>query len=323
VTPEAAGARLDKWLGERPGIASREMARRLILQGAVSVNGRPSEPSRHVRAGDRVAFHVPAAQATAIPAEAHALDVLYEDAALVVVNKPAGVPMHPGPGHRRGTLVNFLLAHCGDLSGIGGELRPGIVHRLDMDTSGIVVVAKSDAAHRALAEQFKAHTVERVYRAIVVARLPRERGTIDLPLARQETHRIKRGVSERGKHAITHWEVERRLGPFTLLRLRLETGRTHQIRVHLAHEGWPVLGDPLYGLARHRGLALPPALMERLEGLRRQALHAAVLGFRHPGTGEWLRFSAPFPPDLQAIVEALESLAAANGTAARQGLARA
>ena len=312
VSEDAAGTRLDKWLGELPGMVSREMARRLILQGAVTVNGRPAEPSRHVRPGDAVEFFVPPPEATAIPAEVGPLEVLYEDAALAVVNKPAGVPMHPGPGHRRGTLVNFLLAHCRDLSGIGGTLRPGIVHRLDKDTSGVVVVAKSDAAHQHLAAQFKAHTVHRVYRAIVVGRPPRPRGTIDLPVARHEAHRIKRSVVSDGKHAVTHWELERSFGPFSLLRLRLETGRTHQIRVHLAHADWPVLGDPLYGQARHRGLRLPAALLERLEGLHRQALHAAELGFTHPLSGEWLQFSAPFPPDLQAVLDALEALAAAG-----------
>ena len=312
VPPQAAGSRLDKWLGELPGIASREMARRLILQGAVSLNGRPAEPAKHLRPGDAVLVSIPAPQASAIPAEAAPLDVLYEDDTLIVVNKPAGVPMHPGPGHRRGTLVNFLLAHCRDLSGIGGELRPGIVHRLDKDTSGVVVAAKSDAAHVHLAAQFKAHSVHRIYRALVVGRPARARGTIDLPMARHAAHRVKRAVTHDGKHAVTHWEVERRYGPFTLLRLKLETGRTHQIRVHLAHADWPVLGDPLYGLARHRGLRLEPALLERLEAFQRQALHAAELGFAHPGDGRWLQFSAPFPPDLQAVLDALEPLAAAG-----------
>jgi len=312
VTAQAAGARLDKWLGELPGIVSREMARRLILQGAVTLNGRPAEPAKHLRAGDTVTLLVPAPQATGIPAEAGALNVLFEDGALVVVNKPAGVPMHPSPGHRRGTLVNFLLAHCHDLSGIGGELRPGIVHRLDKDTSGVVVVAKSDAAHTHLAAQFKAHTVHRVYHALVVGRPSRESGTIDLPVARHEVYRIKRAVTRGGKHAVTHWEVERRFGPFALLRLKLETGRTHQIRVHLAHADWPVLGDPLYGLARHRGLQLDPALLERLEAFPRQALHAAELGFQHPLNGQWLQFSAPFPPDFQALLDALAPLAEAG-----------
>jgi 23S rRNA pseudouridine1911/1915/1917 synthase len=309
VPPEAAGARLDKWLGDLPGIVSREMARRLILQGAVTVNGRAAEPARHLRAGDAVDFAMPPPEACAIPAEAGPLAVLYEDAALLVIDKAPGVPMHPGPGHRRGTLVNFVLAHCHDLSGIGGSLRPGIVHRLDKDTSGVVVVAKTDVAHQHLAAQFKAHSVHRVYRAIVVGRPPAARGTIDEPLARQESHRVKRSVVRGGKRAVTHWELERQWGPFALLRLRLETGRTHQIRVHLAHADLPVLGDPLYGQARHRGLRLPPALLESLEALSRQALHAAELGFTHPLSGERLRFSAPFPPDLQIVLEALESLA--------------
>jgi len=312
VPPEDARIRLDKWLCERPGIVSREMAHRLILQGAVTLNGRTTEPAKQVRPGDVVEYRLPPPEVLAIPAEAAELEVLYEDSALIVINKPAGVPMHPGPGHRRGTMVNFLLAHCHDLSGIGGVLRPGIVHRLDMDTSGVIVAAKTDAAHQHLAQQFKLHTVHRVYRAVVVGQPRGRQGTIDLPVARHEAHRIKRAVTERGKRAVTHWEVERRLGSFTLMRLRLETGRTHQIRVHLAHAGWPVLGDPLYGLARHRGLKLPPDLLSRIEGLGRQALHAAELGFTHPTSGEWLQFRTPFPPDLQAILADLEALAA-NG----------
>ncbi len=310
VTQETDG-RLDQVLAELHGISSREMARRLILQGAVCLNGRPGEPSSRPKAGDEIVYTLPPPERTAIPAQAAELDILHEDAAVIVINKAPGVPMHPGPGHRRGTLVNFLLAHCVDLAGIGGTLRPGIVHRLDKDTSGLVVVAKTDSAHHQLAAQFKAHEIHRIYRAIVVGRPPRDQGTIDLPLARHKANRIKRSVMGEGKRAVTHWGVEARLDGFTLLRLRLETGRTHQIRVHLAHEGWPVLGDPLYGGARHRGLNLDPALMKRLDGLRRQALHAAELGFRHPITGEAMHFTAAFPSDLQAVLDTLSPTVAA------------
>ncbi len=311
VAAPDAGHRLDKWLGEQPGLVSREMARRLILQGAVTLNGRPAEPSRRLRGGDEVTFTVPEPEALAIPAQQRPLAVLYEDAVLIVVDKPAGVPMHPGPGHRRDTMVNYLLGHCRDLSGIGGVLRPGIVHRLDKDTSGVVVAAKRDAAHQHLAAQFKAHSVHRVYRAIVVGHPPRAQGTIDQPLARQQAYRIKRAVEPAGKRAVTHWAVERRLGPFALLRLRLETGRTHQIRVHLAHAGWPVLGDPLYGQARHRGLGLAPQTVAALDGLGRQALHAAELGFVHPDSGAWLQFATPFPPELAAVLSLLDALGSA------------
>jgi 23S rRNA pseudouridine1911/1915/1917 synthase len=259
-----------------------------------------------VRPGDAIAYRVPPPQATAIPAEQGALAVLHEDPWLIVIDKPPGVAMHPAPGHRRGTLVNLLLGHCTDLSGIGGTLRPGIVHRLDKDTSGVVVVAKTDTAHQALAAQFKAHTIHRLYTALVVGRPPRETGTIDLPVDRHRANRIKRAVMERGKRAVTHWRVLARLGPFTHLALKLETGRTHQIRVHLAHQDWPVLGDPLYGQKRHRGVNLPPRLLEPLEAFRRQALHASELGFTHPASGERLVFRTPPPPDMQAVLTLLE-----------------
>ena len=334
VTAEQAGQRFDRVLAGLPGIASRQAALRLIAAGdarlAAAGDGKPAAPSRKLRAGDVIAYRVP----PPVPASAQPepdgppLDILYEDEWLAVVNKPAGLSMHPGPGHPGGTLVNRLLAHCRDLSGIGGIVRPGIVHRLDKDTSGIVVVAKRDAAHAALAAQFKAHTIHRVYLALVVGRPEAERGTIDLPLARHPTQRVKRAVvasagvraaeahigvhsagrsGGRGKRAVTHWAVARRLGPLTLLRVTLETGRTHQIRVHLAHAGWPVLGDPLYGSpARVKGLRLPDAVKARLLAFPRQALHAAELGFVHPGTGKQLRFTTEMPGDLAGVVGELE-----------------
>ena len=305
ASEEDAGSRLDKFLSELPGIASREMARRLILQGAVRLNGEGGEPSSRLREGDEILYSIPPPEPVAIPAQHLPLDVFYEDRWLIVVDKPAGVAMHPGPGHREGTMVNFLLGHCGDLSGIGGRLRPGIVHRLDKDTSGLIVAAKNDEAHLHLAGQFKAHSIQRIYQALVVGRPPNEQGTIDLPLARHRDNRLLRTVAEHGKRAVTHWRLMQRLGPFSLLQARLETGRTHQIRVHLAHQGMPVLGDPLYGKARHRGLKLHPELMERLEQLDRQALHACELGFNHPATDAPLHFASPYPPDMQAILQAL------------------
>jgi 23S rRNA pseudouridine1911/1915/1917 synthase len=239
-------------------------------------------------------------------AQAGPLEVLYEDSALIVINKPAGLAMHPGPGHPDGTLVNYLLAHCGDLSGIGGELRPGIVHRLDMDTSGVLVVAKTDVAHVGLAAQFKAHTIDRTYLALALAQPEDDKGTIDLPLGRHQTHRVRRAVTERGKRAVTHWWVEQRLSPLCLFRLKLETGRTHQIRVHLAAQGWPVVGDPLYGsAARVKGLAMPPEAKEMLLAFKRQALHAAELGFIHPVTGQKLQFATPLPKDFADLLHML------------------
>ena len=306
VSPGADGLRVDQTLAAMPGIASREMARRLILEGAVSLNGKSCEPSKRVKHGDIVSYSIPPPEATAIPAEKGPLEILHEDRSVVVINKQPGLSMHPGPGHRRGTLVNLLLGHCRDLSGIGGSLRPGIVHRLDKDTSGVVVAAKHDAAHQHLAAQFKAHSAHRVYLALTVGRPRGKRGKVETLLDRDPGHRMKRAVRESGKHAVTHWELVRGLGRFALLRLRLETGRTHQIRVHLAHLDIPVLGDALYGMGRHRGLSLAPALATALDALTRQALHASELGFLHPDTEEALKFTAPVPEDMQAAIDAIE-----------------
>ncbi len=306
VPLESAGQRLDWVLSRQPGIASRATAQRLIAGGRVRVNGEAAPADRKLRVGDVIDYAIPPPHPVTTPAQAGALNVLYEDAALIVIDKPAGLPMHPGPGHPDGTLVNYLLAHCGDLSGIGGALRPGIVHRLDMDTSGIVVVAKTDAAHLGLAAQFKARTIDRTYLALVLGRPADNKGTIDLPLGRHKTHRVRRAVLEHGKRAVTHWWIEQRLTPLCLLRLKLETGRTHQIRVHLAAQGWPVVGDPLYGGgARLKGIALTPEARATLLAFRRQALHAAELGFTHPVTGQRLQFSSPLPEDFRDLLRAL------------------
>ena len=311
VAAAEAGLRLDKLLSGQAGIVSRQMARRLILRGAVQLNGAPAAPDDRVRAEDLVEFVVPPPEPSALEPDPEPLAILFEDAHLIVLDKPAGLAVHPSTGHRTRTLVHRLLAHCTNLSGIGGEQRPGIVHRLDKDTSGVLVVAKSDAAHVGLAAQFRAHTIERTYLALVVGVPPRDEGTIRLPVARDTRHRMRQAVREGGRNAVTHWRVERRLGPFTLLRLKLETGRTHQIRVHLAHQDWPVVGDPLYGRGRHRGLELPEALMARLNWFRRQALHACSLGFQHPITGVWQQFEAPLPADFAELIVALAPLAEA------------
>ena len=310
VTAAQAGQRFDRVLAALPGIVSRQAALRLIASGAARLQGSAAAPDRAVREGEVVTYRpAPPRPARAAPEPAPddaPLQVLYEDADLIVVNKPAGLSMHPGPGHSGGTLVNRLLAHTPKLAATGGAARPGIVHRLDKDTSGVLVVAKTDAAHAALAAQFRAHTVGRVYRALVLGRPEAPRGTIDAPLARHPQHRVKRAVVARGKRAVTHWTVERRLGVLTLLRLRLETGRTHQIRVHLDHVGWPVVGDPLYGnLNRAKSVSLPEPAKARLLAFRRQALHAAELAFDHPTTGKRMEFRTELPEDFEALVSAL------------------
>jgi len=230
-----------------------------------------------------------------VAAEAIPLQVVHEDADVLVVDKPAGLTVHPAPGHPRGTLVNAVLARVPDLSGIGGSLRPGIVHRLDKDTSGLLVVAKTDAAYRSLAAQVRSHTVTRVYLALVRGAVRREAGVIAAPIGRHPTHRTRMAVTPRGRPAVTHFAVRERLPGSTLLECRLETGRTHQIRVHLRHIGHPILGDPVYGGA--------PA-----EGIGRQALHASRLEFTHPRTGTRVVYTAPVPADFAGLLAHLRAL---------------
>jgi 23S rRNA pseudouridine1911/1915/1917 synthase len=309
--PDAAG-RIDKALAERLPELSRARIQALIAEGRVSRDGAPvADASARATPGDyRVEIPPPAPaepQAEAIP-----LKVLFEDAHLIVVDKPAGMAVHPAPGSESGTLVNALLRHCGDsLSGIGGVARPGVVHRIDKETSGVVVAAKTDAAHQGLSALFAAHDIERVYIALVRGSPRARSGVVDAAIARSTHDRKKMAiVHSGGRRAITHYVVERTYGPqakplAARLACRLETGRTHQIRVHLASLGCPCLGDPVYGSG-------PPAEPVRRAideaGLARQALHAAVLGFRHPITGERLRFEAPLPPDMAALQAALSAL---------------
>jgi 23S rRNA pseudouridine1911/1915/1917 synthase len=320
----AAGERLDRWAAARWPDLSRSRLKALIEEGRLTLDGAPvTTVSAKVRPGGRYALSVPAPAPAKPEPENIPLTVLYEDADLIVIDKPAGLTVHPGVGAHSGTLVHALLHHCrGQLSGIGGVERPGIVHRLDKETSGVLVAAKSDAAHRGLSEMFAAHDIERVYLAAVRgAPKPRE-GRIETRIARSAGDRKKMAVvrnaeSEAGKLAITNYETLETYGQepnapagtpaASLLECRLETGRTHQIRVHLAHIGCPVLGDPVYGKARGaRKLVTRDG--EPLPDLGRQALHAAVLGFVHPITGEELRFESEMPEDMAALIEALERL---------------
>jgi 23S rRNA pseudouridine1911/1915/1917 synthase len=307
-----AGGRIDKVLADLAPDLSRSRIQALISEGRVSRDGAPlSDASARAQPGD-YRLEIPPPVAAEPKPEAIALTVLFEDAHLIVVEKPPGMAVHPAPGSETGTLVNALLAHCGDsLSGIGGVARPGIVHRIDKDTSGVVVVAKTDAAHQGLSALFAAHDIERVYVALTRG-APRARsGTVEAALARSTHDRKKIAiVRSGGRHAVTHYTVEAIYGPearplAARLACRLETGRTHQIRVHLASLGCPCLGDPTYGSG-------PPAEKVRAAmveaGLQRQALHAAVLGFRHPITGQDLRFESPLPPDMATLQRLLEAL---------------
>ncbi|QIG46840.1 RluA family pseudouridine synthase [Nordella sp. HKS 07] len=319
VPPEAAGERLDRFLPHRFPEVSRSRFQTLIANGCVDVEGAPAtEARRKMKAGDRVTVRLPPPVAAEPEPEAIALDVVYEDEALIVIDKPAGLVVHPAAGHHSGTLVNALLAHCGDsLSGIGGVKRPGIVHRLDKDTSGLLVVAKTDQAHKGLSEQFAAHgrdgRLERAYLAVCWGAFERQRGTVDAPIGRHATAREKMSVTRHthARAAITHYEVEQSFGSppvASLLTCRLETGRTHQIRVHMAHIGHPLLGDETYGRGFKTAIhKLPETAQTALKALGRQALHAAVLGFEHPVTGEPMSFASDPPPDLSALIDTLAS----------------
>ncbi|WP_205648453.1 RluA family pseudouridine synthase [Acuticoccus kandeliae] len=305
-------ARADAALAAAVDGMSRTRVQALIRAGAVELNGETmTDPSRKVAVGDLLTLVPPPPEpADPIP-EAIPLDVLYEDDALIVINKPAGLVVHPAAGHATGTLVNALLHHCGDsLSGIGGVMRPGIVHRLDKDTSGVMVVAKSDAAHQGLAAQFADHgrtgPLQRRYDALVWGEPSPPWGTIDRPIGRHPTDRQRFAVRSDGKVAITHYRLEEPLGPASRVACELETGRTHQIRVHLAAIGNPLLGDSVYGAGfATKAAKINEAARAALAALDRQALHAALLGFAHPLTGEEMVFEAPSPEDFARLTAAL------------------
>jgi len=287
ISESEEGQRVDFALAELAGI-SRSQAQRWIESDLVRINGRSPRASRRVRCGDSLEATPAEPAPSSVAPEAIPLSVLYEDDDLIVIDKPAGLVVHPAPGHPGGTLVNALLHHCGDLAGVGGVLRPGIVHRLDQGTSGVMVAAKNDVAHRVLSEQFRDHSIEREYRALVRALPGADTGRVDQPIGRHPRDRKRMSVrSHRGREASTVWRV--------LRRFRV-SGRTHQIRVHLAAAGMPVVSDPVYGRSRREPLALD-----------HPALHASTLGFDHPRLGERLRFEAPLPDDLAQLIASLEA----------------
>ncbi|WP_265517681.1 RluA family pseudouridine synthase [Nitratireductor luteus] len=323
---EDEGKRLDQWLAANLApVLSRSRVQALIRAGAITADGAIlTEPKAKVVSGRRYLLTLPEAAPPEPEGEAIALDILHEDSEVIVINKPAGLVVHPGAGNWTGTLVNALIHHCGDtLSGIGGVKRPGIVHRLDRETSGVMVVAKSDRAHRALAEAFADHgrngDLERAYVALVWGAPKRLSSTIDAPLGRDTRDRTQRAVVPAGrpdaKQAVTHYTVLSRYGArkddpiASLVECRLETGRTHQIRVHMAHIGHPLIGDPAYGRAyRTKANRLPQPLGGLVSAFPRQALHARLLAFRHSATGEIMRFEAPLPPDMAELVAQFDVL---------------
>ena len=290
--------RIDKFLTEKIANATRNRVQRAIDAGTILVNGQPSKSNYKIKPADeiRVLLEKPPRDTEVIP-ENIPLDILYEDEQLIVINKPAGLVVHPAPGHANGTLVNALLAHCSNLPGIGGVQRPGIVHRLDKDTTGAIVVAKTEHAHQHLQAQLKAKTARREYLGIVYGAPKTENGTVNLPIGRHPVDRKKMAVvpvEKGGREAITHWQVKERISNYTLMQFQLETGRTHQIRVHSNQIGHPIVGDPLYSSAR--------SLKVKLSG---QALHAWRLKLQHPVTQEWLETTAPLPTEFNKLLEVL------------------
>lgn len=302
VDDEGAGSRLDSWLADRLGL-SRTRVASLVGEGDIVLNGELPRKSALLASGDQVEIAIPPPRRLEAVPEAIPLHVVYEDPHLLVVDKPAGMVVHPGPGHASGTLVNALLHHVKDLSGIGGALRPGIVHRLDRDTSGLMVVAKDDSTHHALSAALKARRVRRLYVAAAWGHLRESHVRVDAPIARDPGDRKRMAVVEEGRRAVTHVRVRERWRAADLLDAGLETGRTHQIRVHLAHIGHPVVGDRTYGEGWERGMGGPDHLWakELARITTRQFLHAERLTFEHPASGEVMRFRLPLPADLEAV----------------------
>ncbi|MFJ5765254.1 RluA family pseudouridine synthase [Lysinibacillus sp. NPDC093210] len=294
IEEQQQGERIDKAISSIQTEWSRTQISNWITEGIVKVNGETVKAKYKVKAGDVVEIIVPEAEPLDVIAENLALEIVYEDADVLVVNKPKGMVVHPAPGHMAGTLVNGLMYHCKDLSGINGILRPGIVHRIDKDTSGLLMVAKNDVAHESLVDQLVNKTVTRKYTALVHGHIAHDKGTIDAPIGRDQKDRQKQAVVDKGKHAVTHFQVIERFGEYTLVECRLETGRTHQIRVHMNYIGFPLVGDPKYG----------PRKTIDFGG---QVLHAGVLGFNHPTTGEYMEFEAPLPVDYVELLDELRN----------------
>ena len=295
VGEDGTDDRIDKFLAEQCEELSRSFLQKLLKSGEVSVNGQAVKASFRLSEGDLIVFEVPEAAKPEILPEPIPLDILYEDEDVILINKPKGMVVHPAAGHYSGTLVNALMYHCRDsLSGINGVLRPGIVHRIDMDTTGVIIACKNDVSHRSIAEQLKEHSITRRYQAIVHGRLKTDEGTVDAPIGRNPQDRKKMSINDRnGKPAVTHYHVLNRFRDYTHIECRLETGRTHQIRVHMASIGHPLLGDVVYGPAR---------CPYRLEG---QTLHAGVLGFVHPRSGEYMGLSAPLAEYFEKLLRTL------------------
>lgn len=300
INEEMSGTRLDLVLSACLEEFSRSFIQKLFENGRITVDGEVcKEKKTKAASGSVIVIDVPEPEKLEVEAEDIPLNIVYEDSDVLVVYKPAGMVVHPAPGNYNGTLVNALMHHCGDeLSSINGVIRPGIVHRIDKDTSGLLMVAKNDKAHNSLSQQLSEHSITRKYRAIVYSNIKEDEGTVDKPIGRDPSNRLRNAVTEsNSRHAVTHYRVLERFGNFTLIEAQLETGRTHQIRVHMAYLKHPLLGDELYGPVKNKNAA-------KL-GAKRQMLHAGVLGFVHPSTGEYMEFESPLPEDFEKILEKL------------------
>lgn len=294
-TPEMEGERIDKCISSYMADLSRSYIQKIIKDGNVFVNEQAVRANYRVKPDDRIQFVIPASAEPDIPAQDIPLDIIYEDTDLLIINKPKNMVVHPAPGHYEGTLVNAIMYHCkGELSGINGVLRPGIVHRIDKDTTGSIIVCKNDEAHKAIAEQLRTHDITRKYRAIVYGNMKCEQGTVDAPIGRHHNDRKKMAINEKnGKRAVTHYRVLEHFGQYTYIECQLETGRTHQIRVHMASIGYPLLGDTVYTSRK---------APFHLEG---QVLHAMTIGFVHPRSGDYVEFEAPLPAYFERLLQML------------------
>ena len=297
ITPEMEGERIDKCISNYVETLSRSYIQKIIKEGKAYINDAPVKSNYKVRVDDKVQFTIPDCEELDIPPQDIPLDIIYEDKDVLIVNKPKNMVVHPAPGHYEGTLVNAIMYHChNDLSGINGVLRPGIVHRIDKDTTGSLIICKNDEAHRKIAEQLKEHSITRKYRAIVYGRISNDEGVVDAPIGRHPTDRKKMAINERnGKPAITHYKVLERFEKYTYIECQLETGRTHQIRVHMTSIGHPLLGDEVYGNAK---------CPFKLEG---QTLHAMTIGFIHPSTNQYVEYEAPLPEYFERLLQILRS----------------
>lgn len=297
ITPEMEGERIDKCISNYVETLSRSYIQKIIKEGKAYINDAPVKSNYKVRVDDKVQFTIPDCEEPDIPPQDIPLDIIYEDKDVLIVNKPKNMVVHPAPGHYEGTLVNAIMYHChNDLSGINGVLRPGIVHRIDKDTTGSLIICKNDEAHRKIAEQLKEHSITRKYRAIVYGRISNDEGVVDAPIGRHPADRKKMAINERnGKPAITHYKVLERFEKYTYIECQLETGRTHQIRVHMTSIGHPLLGDEVYGNAK---------CPFKLEG---QTLHAMTIGFIHPSTNQYVEYEAPLPEYFERLLQILRS----------------